>query len=186
MRDKLLKVLAIGALIGACPMLMAPTGGVPPPVRVCNGSGVACVGTGLGVGRIVMIAKASNTTLSSTTTLATDTELQITSLPAGRYKIEGELAVVVIGGGFKWAFSSTGATAFGLTDCSGSLAAFSAAGTTANSYAAASVCNVRFSGILNLASVTSVGIQWAQVSSDPSGTQLLGAQKSFFQVTRIS
>jgi hypothetical protein len=76
----------------------------------CN---TACNITGISIGQSAYISPTSATTRTSTTSLALDTNLQFTNMPAGQYSVSGFLAFTTGAGGAAWFDSCTGVT--GLT-----------------------------------------------------------------------
>lgn len=171
---------------------------------VLNGTitcATACNASSLKVGQTAIISKTAPTTRTSNATPALDPDLQFTGVPAGDYQVTAYLFwSAATGGGFQFGITNTAA----LTNGSGS----NAQSGTYNGYigtctpsTSVQTFSIVTSGVTVTCTTTStgfsqvnasmsastsgtVGVNWAQNTSNASGTTLSGLG-SWLQLTRV-
>lgn len=148
----------------------------------CN-TGAACSAAGLPVGKTVYIYKPTDTSRSSTITLALDAHLFATGFPAGSYSVRANLKASESGAasGLRFRISGSGdstdyVTAVGTCNTTTTLVV-SAVGT--GLCPGAGISGVIAVGVMNLATSTTISVMWAQHTSNAlatildSGSQLI-------------
>ena len=158
----------------------------------------ACSASGLQVGQSVTVAPQSGVSRTSNTTLADDTNLQVTNLPAGTYSILYTLQFLATNstGGVKWEISMGAGSQVelgngGISDCNTTTTPIVYSG-VANTGSVPQVCTitsnsgvtVNGSYVRNSVPSGTFAIRWAQNSSNASATTL--SQNSGLVLTRLN
>jgi hypothetical protein len=142
----------------------------------------ACTATGMAVGQSAQVIKTGNTSRQSTTTLATDPDLQF-SLSNGTYRFEIHAEWTSVSGGFSWgATASGGYQVVGVVACQAiGVAAQQNSSTCATTSGGG---DLTVSGEAVVSGIATVGFQWAQQTSSATNTTL--GPNSYVTVTRLN
>jgi hypothetical protein len=123
--------------------------------------------------------KAADTSRNTTTTLTADPDLTLSSVPAGRYAVEIYLEITSASDtpGFKWTLAQNGSDWFvsGVGKDAANAVTSAFADDSAASYSFADVnpnYDIVYQGALNMTSVGTVSVNWAQLVSDATNVTL--------------
>lgn len=148
-------------------------------------------GAGMLIGDTIIVSKSADTARASTITPTSDPHLQITSLPAGHYKIAVRLSfTATVGtGGYRWQFNAPSVVALGtaIVTCNTAFSALEIVSAADNVCTGASGGRAHY--MVHGASVKAqatgtIAIAWAQNASNVTATNLLA--DSWLEVTRIN
>lgn len=159
----------------------APTWSNPSIAKTCT---AACDLTGLLVGQSAMIRKPNTQSVTSSTTLTADNELQFSNAPTGGYIMEGLYQVTDGGGGVRVGFSASGVSATGNASCGGTLQVLSVTTTNpgAMQCATAATSVFTYQGIITRGTAGFITVMFAQQTSNVAATTM--GTDSFVMLTR--
>lgn len=175
-----------GALLCTLPLLMGPTGGTTAPrTRTCL---TTCSIAAMRVGDTTVAFATSGTARASTITLADDVDLLLTSAPTGWYEVTAAGQFSAGAGGARYAMRGGGNFILGTVamNCAAvmSNASSNSGGDTPAHTCATSPTAFLYQGEYQVSGgAPSLGLQWAQNTSDVSNTVI--QTYSYFKVVRI-